>query len=64
MSNEKTFTNKRDGIRSHVERRPAGYYAVSLEDVDAEEFLPTIKVFSSFDQATTYAMKIVRGEGC
>lgn len=47
------------GIRSVINRTSAGRYAVALIDLDADKWLPTVRLFNDEDAARDYAKSLV-----
>ena len=54
-----TYTNKENGIASFVSKHVNGF-SVSAKDLDADEYLPTIRIYPNLNDAIAGAIKIVK----
>lgn len=54
-----TLTNQYYGIAAEVCGIGGEVYRVILKDIEANEILPTIKIFRSLEKALKYAEKLV-----
>lgn len=53
-----TIENTEYGIEARIVELRNGSYCVTLRDTEANEVLPTGKIFSVFEDARNYAIKI------
>ncbi len=54
-----TIENIYSGLEAKITERNDGKYAVCLKDLDAGEYLPTIKIFPCYEKAHEYASMLI-----
>lgn len=57
-----SYVNRRGDIEASVTLTNAGTYAVRVHDVEVEETLPAMLVFTTEDAARAYALQCVTAE--
>jgi len=59
MSKDGAWRFSNEEVVVFVTTHPKGY-AVSLKDADCDEFLPTVQIYKSLEDAVRFAEKCVR----